>query len=358
MASGIAEVLPERIRSALVIAPHGTKGVDSGTQLVTASHPAIDATSLHAGRVLREAVNSATHEIIFAVSGGGSALVCVPAAGVSLAMIRDSIARAVSTGATIHELNVLRRHLSAIKGGKLAQSSPVAIHTFVSSDVAGDVMSDVASGPTVADPTTFEDALLCARKFSLDHDVIAFLERGARDGREQTTTSRSWPLPILVAGYNAAAAAAAKTARERCERWPSLDGDVASVAQRISQQISSQTTRLAIANGESTLALGEEPGRGGRAQHLAFELARLIAGRGGVRILVAGTDGRDGNTEAAGAVVDGDTWSAIADAGIDPSVALQRRDSNPALAAAGATFATGATGINHADLLLAQFDNT
>jgi hydroxypyruvate reductase len=127
-----------------------------------------------------------------------------------------------------------------------------------------------------------------------------------------------------------------------------LEGDVEDAAETIGEIALADTAGVFVASGETTIELPPDAGRGGRAHHLALLVARRIRGKLGVRVLVAGSDGMDGNTEAAGAVVDGDTWAAVEDG----EAALARFDSGAALAAAGASFATGRTGVNHADLVV------
>jgi glycerate 2-kinase len=361
MAAGAETALGERIAERIVVAPAGTGG-----GVIEGAHPVPDHRSEAAGRALLAAAARARpdQDLVALVSGGGSALSAVPADGLALADKAAAIARLMAAGAPIAELNCVRRHLSAIKGGRLASASPARVTTLVVSDVVGDALHEVASGPTVPDPTGFGDAGRVVERWigwhALPPKVARHLDAGRR-GHLRPLAPRPRDRAMLVLGLAALVDAAAEEARshlDRVEVLPDrLEGRVEDVARMLAGQIigyGSGSPRLLIAGGEPTVSLPERPGRSGRAQHLALLLARDLArAQAAATILVAGSDGVDGTSDAAGAVVDRDTWSRIEGAGLDPGNSLASFDAAAALAAAGAQIVTGPTGVNHADLVLA-----
>jgi len=341
MARGAADALGDAARRApgLVVVPPGPWPADLPWPVQIASHPVPDATSEAAGRALLALAASvpADGALLALVSGGASALAAVPASGLSLATKIAATRAVYAAGAPIAELNAVRAALSAIKGGRMAAACPAPVVTLVTSDVVGDDVAVVGSGPTVG-PWT-------ARVVSL-HE--ATLEVDVR-GRDRV---------MLIAGVGdlARAAAAAATARRLPARvWSEgFAGDVGTVADGLIAELQRAAPGVVVGAGEATLALAPQPGQGGRARHLALLVARALAGRRGVTVLVAGSDGVDGTGPAAGAIVDGDTWQRLRDRGLDGDAALAACDSGTALAAIGADVVTGPTGINHCDLVVAH----
>jgi glycerate 2-kinase len=314
----------------LVVAPPGVAADGVPWSVVRASHPVPDASSEAAGRALLALTASvpADGTLLALISGGASALAAVPREGLTLADKVAATSAAMASGMPIGELNALRTSLSAIKGGRLAQACPARVVTLVASDVVGDDVGAVGSGPTV-----------------VPEAVIEALPQALREARRRDRVR-------CIAGVADLAAAALAVAPVPARLWTgALTGDVADVARRAVEQLDAGPG-LIVASGEPTLRLPPRPGQGGRARHLALLLARALAGRTGVTCLVAGSDGVDGTGPAAGAVVDGATWARLAAAGIDGDAALAACDSGPALAAIGAEVITGPTGVNHADLLL------
>jgi hydroxypyruvate reductase len=287
-------------------------GVPPGWRTMVASHPVPDASSVAAGATALALIESAgdADTVLALISGGASALLEVPAPGVSLDELVAHTRALAASGASIHELNALRGRLSALKAGKLAERSLVPVVTLVVSDVIGDDPRIIGSGPTVRDGDRVE--------------VIA---------------------PMSLFGETLERALATRGIEVRRGREP-IAGDVTAVADALVRERGTY-----VAWGEPTVKLPPEPGVGGRAQQLALELAKRL--RGSDRsALVAGSDGIDGASRAAGAYVDGGTWDAIAAAGIAPEDALARCDAGTALGLVGATIVTGPTGINHADVVL------
>lgn len=360
MAAGAESALGDRITSRVVVAPRVAEPREG---FFESAHPVPDERSEAAGRALLAAAAAARpgQEVLALVSGGGSALSAVPAEGLTLADKAQAIARLEAAGTPIAYLNCVRRHLSALKGGRLALASPVRVTTLVVSDVIGDRLAEIASGPTVPDPTSFADACAVVERWSAWHGippaVRAHLEAGLAGHRREGLAEGERPgdRAILILGLDALVGAAVDAALARkldvqvIDRR--LEGEVTEVARNLASELGRRGA-VVIAGGEPTVVLPDGAGVGGRAHQLALLLAHEVRGTDTV-VLVAGSDGMDGNTGAAGAVVDGATWDAISARGLDPAAHLARCDAGSALAAVGAQILTGPTGVNHCDLVLA-----
>jgi len=367
MIEAALRALGDRARDPLCVLPEGSPA-PSGVRVVAAGHPRPTAGSLAGGRAAVEwAKAGGGAPALVLVSGGGSALAFAPADGLSPADKAEAVQALMRAGATIQELNALRKHLSALKGGRLgALLSPAEVRVLVLSDVPGDDLSTIASGPFAPDPTTFADALAALARLGTEVPpaVRAHLEAGARGEREETPKPGDPRLAAvrhaLLAGPVHLARAAAEFARTlgfEAEADPApLAGDVALVAARLAGW-----ARANAGRGRRVLALGGEPTirippgaaapDGGRAQHLALLAAREIAGLPAA-VLAAGSDGRDGPTGQAGAVVDGETAAAARAAGIDLDAALAGARSGPACLALGAAIPRTETGTHLCDLVL------
>jgi glycerate 2-kinase len=360
MAAGAESALGDRIAARVVVAPKVAEPRDG---FFESSHPVPDQRSEAAGRALLAAAAAARpgQEILALVSGGGSALSAVPAEGLTLADKAQAIARLEAAGTPIAYLNCVRRHLSALKGGRLALASPVRVTTLVVSDVIGDRLAEIASGPTVPDPTRFADACAVVERWSawqgIPPAVRAHLEAGLAGERREGLADGERPgdRAILILGLDALVGAAVDAALARKLDVQVIDrrveGEVTEVARNLASELGRRGA-VVIAGGEPTVVLPDGAGVGGRAHQLALLLAHEVRGTDTV-VLVAGSDGMDGNTGAAGAVVDGATWDAISARGLDPAAHLARCDAGSALAAVGAQILTGPTGVNHCDLVLA-----
>lgn len=306
-------------------------------------------------------------EVLVLLSGGASALMALPAPGLSL-LDKITVVNAVAaSGADRRTVNMVRKHLSAIKGGRLAAMSSAPMTTLIASDVVGDDLTAVASGPTLPDPTTIRQAcdVVAATMGwgAVPWRVRAHFE-AALAGERPDTPKRGRPSDrvALLAGTGALVDAAVALAQEHKLAARAFARDLVGDASVVAQRIAVQARRAAAAGtsvpmcfaggGEPTVVLPAHPGVGGRAQQVALMVAREIAGIGGVTVLVAASDGIDGNSDAAGAVVDGYTWDSVIAAGIDPDRALARCDASTALDAIGACVVTGGTEINHGDLVL------
>ena len=362
MSLGAREALGDRIACEVVVAPVIPPGSPPGW--MESDHPVPTARSCAAARALLAAAAQAPGPILALVSGGGSALATLPAGDLSLAELNALVQEVYAAGANIEELNVVRKHLSAFKGGWLSAAAATSLTTLVVSDVVGDSLSAIASGPTCADASTYQQAIDIALRYcgpNVAGPAFAHLRAGALGHWPETPKDpRPGDRHVLLAGMASAVAATIDEARAQGAAAHALPraivGDVEAAADYVfeSAVAGASGPGLWVGGGETTIAVSESPGIGGRAQHLALLLARAIAGRPRVEILVAGTDGIDGNSRAAGALVDGNTWAALLGAGLDPQRALKHCDSGRALAAVGAQLTTGPTGINHADLVMVQ----
>jgi glycerate 2-kinase len=331
-----------------------------GARVFAAGHPVPDERGAAAARAVESLADSlgAGDQMLALISGGGSALLPAPAGAISLADKAMVSRLLLASGADIAEMNLVRQALSRLKGGGLARrAAPAEVVGLVLSDVVGDDLRVIASGPTVAPVGTRAEAVDALRRrglwAALPASVRDFLIAPRPDDMEPVPASRN----ILVGSNAQSVAAMAEEARAAAEELAvtvvdaPLTGDVADAAEVIMSAAGG--TGIWLWGGETTVTLGTEHGMGGRNQELALRvaLAAEAAGWGeGWTFLSGGTDGRDGPTEAAGAIVDAGTLGRMRAAGVDPGAVLSRHDSFTALAASGDLLVTGGTGTNVADL--------
>jgi hydroxypyruvate reductase len=367
MADAAARMVGEP-REAIVVTPRGYPGARTGLPVVFGEHPVPGAGSFRAGRALLRFVRDAGPDdvLLFLVSGGSSPVAEVPAGALTPADISRTTELLLASGAPIGAMNVVRRHLSQIKAGQLVTSLPVPVPfaTLALSDVVGDVPEDIASGPSVPDPSTFRDAVKVVRRYRLASQlppgVTRHLLEGIR-GRLAETPKPGNPrfrkAPFVLIGSNLRAVrAAARAARvigyqvEVDER--AIVGETRPAAVRFARRLLAGPPRLPralIAGGETTVTLGSRPGRGGRNQEFALACARPLIGRNAL-VLSAGTDGVDGPTDAAGGWVDGTTMVRARSVGVNVPHALERHAAYDALERLGSLLKTGPTGTNVMDL--------
>ncbi len=324
MMQGAADALGGRLCRGLVVAPDGAIPADlrklPGMECLESGHPRPDERSLAAGQALLGFARATPpgRPVLLLVSGGASALLELPVPGVGLAELRELYDRSLAEGIDIECLNAKRAALSRIKGGGLpALFEGGAIEAFMISDVPRDDPAVLASG-------------------LLDAPGLA---------------------PRLVGSIDDALDAVARTAAAhglRVSRGAErLSGDAVAAAARICHELAVSDADLRLHGGETVVALPPRPGRGGRCQHLAAAAARCLAGHPDLLLLAAGSDGRDGASEDAGAIVDGATVQRAADCGLDIAAALAAADTGPLLQATGDLLYTGATGTNVGDIVLA-----
>lgn len=327
MMMGAYDALDTAIERALVITKDGhvlPQLAVRGAEIHESAHPMPDDRSLEAGARLLRWVEELPERVdpLFLVSGGSSSLVEVLDAGTSFADLERMTAEGLAAGIAIGELNARRARHSLIKGGRLtARLNGRPARALFISDVPGDDPAIIGSGvlgPAAEGADHVERTVIA----SIDHAVEAVVTAATELGL------------------------AAEPAARR------FDGDVMRLAVRFSHELDLSPTDVRVWGGESTVHLPEQPGRGGRNQHLGLAVARLIAGHPDLMVLAAGTDGTDGATADAGALVDAETWARLTLAGIDAEAALRGADSGTALAASGDLVHTGPTGTNVGDLVI------
>ncbi|MBI4269438.1 MAG: glycerate kinase [Candidatus Rokubacteria bacterium] len=371
MARAAEEVLGERVADGFVVVKDGYTVPLARIRLTEAGHPVPDERGLAASARLLDLAHGAGEGdlVLFLVSGGGSALTPAPAPPVTLGEKREVTRLLLAAGATIGELNAVRKHLSRFKGGQLARAAwPAAVLTLALSDVIGDPLDVIASGPTAPDPTTFRDALdvLEARRLAgrVPGSVRERLEAGLRGSVEETPKPGDGifqRVTNLVIGNNAlvtdAALAEARRLGYRAELVTrALEGEARLVARELVARGRRLPPRSCLVAGGETTVTVRGRGRGGRCQELALAAALALAPGETLTVLAAGTDGTDGPTDAAGALVDAGTAARARAAGVDPARALEDNDSHRALAASGDLLVTGPTNTNLLDLYLVLRD--
>ncbi len=335
-----------------------------------AAHPEPDERSVaSARRALAIATGAAPDDVLLVLlSGGASSMLALPADGITLKDKRATIRRLLLAGAAIGELNAVRKHLSAIKGGQLAAATRASVVSLIVSDVVGDDLSVIASGPTVADPSTFTEAMRVIEQRgganAYPAAVTARLRRGVAGDLEETPKTGSdvfrRSTARIVGGLRDALDAAARAAVERGYAVHLLaeptTGEARIAATRLVTAAAALTVAgglaplCVIAGGETTVTVRGR-GRGGRNQELALALAPLL-GRLGPAVVAAslGTDGVDGPTDAAGARVDSTTITRAQAAGLAPARYLDDNNSYEFFKALGDLIRTGPTGTNVGDL--------
>lgn len=372
----------------LVVTPYGLGAPCERITLVEAAHPAPDAAGRDAAaRILQLAAGLEADDLMLClVSGGGSALLELPAGGLTLEDIRAVTAALLRSGATIAEMNCVRKHLSAVKGGRLAEAAhPARVVTYLISDVPGDDPAVIASGPTVPDPTTFAEALEILRRYDLEvpAGVTHHLQAGAARRSSETpkpgdpsfaadevvmlATARdaleAAALHAKAAGFQpvalgddlegeardlagAHAALAVACARGHEQSLFGLREAVARGAAHLAGPLTAVRRPLVLLSAGETTVTVRGPGRGGRNSEYLLALGLALGGRPGICAIACDTDGVDGGEEAAGAILTTDTLGRAKLAGVDPVVALAENDSYGFFAALGDLVVTGPTGTN------------
>jgi glycerate 2-kinase len=295
------------------------------------------------------------------VSGGSSACIEAMAGQLSLDDLVVAQRALLGSGLPISAFNAVRKHISRFKGGGALRACRPPVFALLLSDVPGDDPSTIGSGPFAADPTTYDIALHAVADLDVPTAFRAHLAAGARGEIPETLKPGDPQLARvetrLLGGNGTAVAAAFAEASRRgfLVEAGDLSGEAALAGQRLvtaGRALPGPRVALVL-GGETTVTLGPSPGQGGRNQELALAAAQALAGSPGELVLSLATDGEDGPTRAAGAVVDGRTWQAIRDSGSDPAAALARHDAYAALARAPQSLLmTGPTGTNVADLAL------
>jgi glycerate 2-kinase len=370
LARGTRSIFAHSPKRLLIRAHSSPPLLDPGWEQMSGGHPFPDRQSLAAGVRLYEWLSqiAPAQTLLALISGGASACVELPAAGMTVDDLAATQRALLRAGLPIDRINAVRKHLSALKGGGALVSTPGRVVALILSDVPGDDPSTIASGLFAADPTTYEDALtavdtlgglgnlavLKAVRRHLEAGALGEIPETVKPGHpalervQSTVIGNAWTAVAAVAGEarrqgllteeGSLAGEAAAAGRELVARGRALEGE-----------------RVALVlGGETTVTLSPQgTGRGGRNGELALAAAGALQGGEREVVLALATDGEDGATRTAGALVDGGAWAAILRAGIDPAAALARHDSLPALTAVpDALLRTGTTGTNVGDLAI------
>ena len=377
MAAAVAHILGDRLTASAIVTKYGhvrslqppTSNFQlptSNPQIIEAGHPVPDENSIRGAQAVADLARQATERdlVICLISGGGSALWTLPVPGLSLADLQALTGALLRSGATINEINTVRKHCSRIKGGHLARLvAPATLVTLILSDVVGDPLDVIASGPTVPDSTTVADAQAVLERYgirSLEREVFQETPKPGDPAFERVQH-------VIVGSNRLAALAAAEQARQLGFHALLLSTyvegearEVARVAAALAKGVRAHSDPLPppaclVWGGETTVTVRGH-GTGGRNQELALAAALALDGWPGVLVMALATDGTDGPTDAAGAIVTGETVARARALGLDPRAALEANDSYSLFDALGdrpsGLIRTGPTGTNVNDLLL------
>ena len=339
-------------------------------KIYEAGHPVPDEKGLRGTEEIVKLLKSADENtlVVCLVSGGGSALLVAPYEGITLSEKQEITELLLKSGADIYEINTIRKHLSKVKGGRLAEIAyPSKIISLILSDVIGDRLDVIASGPTAPDRTTFDDALKILEKYGLidktPEGIIRVFQKGTKGLIPETPKEGSKffeNVENIIIGSNRIAIDAAKQKTEELGLHAEiisseLTGEARDVGRwltdiaRSKRSNSSNRLNCLISGGE-TIVTVKGNGLGGRNMELALSFAIEIEGTHGITLLSAGTDGTDGPTDAAGAIVDGETVKKARAIGLNPEEYLNNNDSYNFFKKIGGLFITGPTGTNVMDI--------
>jgi hydroxypyruvate reductase len=371
-AAAMAEVALDRLpppAATLVVTRYGhlTKTLASrpGVEIIEAGHPYPDAQSIHAAERALEIAHGleAQDHLLVLLSGGGSALLAAPARGLTLADKQATTRALLESGATIAEINCVRKHLSRIKGGRLALAAgPARVTTLIISDVPGDDPSFVSSGPTVPDQTTLAMAREILRKYGIaaPTPVLAALEDPANETPPADSLGLAGVETMIIARARDALRAAAEEASAAGYLVMDLGDQLQAEARHLGASHAALARRLSvdgkaraiISGGETTVAVHNPDGKGGRNLEYLLGLAIALDGAPGICVLACDTDGIDGTEDAAGAVVMPDTLERAKQLGLDAAEHLRTNNAYPFFAALGDLIVTGPTLTNVNDFRL------
>ena len=361
MAAAVEAQWPQPLEG-LVITRYGHAVPTSRIAVIEAGHPIPDAVGLEgAHRMAALSANLSADDLVLClVSGGGSALLPLPPAGLTLADLQSVSRALLASGANIREMNCVRKHLSQLQGGRLAaRCAPARVVTLLISDVPGDDPADIASGPTVADPSSCGDALRVLDRYDIHapQRVRAFLESGRDETIKPGDPRLARATHRLIAAPNLALAAAARLAREHGVEplilGDAIEGEAREVGRdhaRLACQVAARGEPLPrpcvlLSGGETTVTV-RHPGRGGRNGEYLLGAMLELGGVAGVYALAADTDGIDGTGDNAGARLAPDSVARAAALGLDPRACLEANDSYTLFAALGDLVVTGPTRTN------------
>ena len=377
MAKGLADVLPIAVDEGVIITKYGhcrnISFENTNIDVYEAGHPLPDHAGVYATGKVIELLNKEDKDtlVVCLISGGGSALLVSPYDGITLEEKQAVTEMLLNAGADIQELNTVRKHISSIKGGRLAEMAyPARVVSLILSDVAGDRLDIIASGPTVADPSTFMEAISVISKFDIIKKVpvkiIETLLKGDKGLIPETPGNEN---PVfgnvsnIIVGNNIMAIS---TAQKKAESlgykthvvpWPVI-GEAKTAGSELAKKAmglhdatrKSENRKICMISGGETTVKVKGSGKGGRNMELALAFAKSIEGIKGISILSAGTDGTDGPTDAAGAFADSTTIGRALKKGINPDLYFDNNDTYTFFKELNDLFITGPTGTNVMDL--------
>jgi glycerate 2-kinase len=372
MAQAAEKTLGGRISAGVVVTKYGHRLPLDRIKIVEAGHPIPDQAGLGGAREILDLARASGDRdlFLFMISGGGSALLPVPADGLTLGDKKVTTTALLKSGATIQEVNAVRKHISKIKGGRLAQAAaPARVMALILSDVVDDALDAIASGPTVPDDSTFTDCLEIFRRYDLNRQVpsavVEFLRSGVQ-GRVAETPKKSEAVfqntQNIIIGSNTRALTAAQRraealgyhARILTRAMTGESRDVAKSHSALLKEIVRKgepaTLPACLLSGGETTVTVRGDGMGGRNQEFCLAAAMEVEGMNRVVILSGGTDGTDGPTDAAGGLVDGSTVVRGRAKSLDAAEFLTRNDSYNFLRATGDLLFSGPTLTNVMDL--------
>jgi glycerate 2-kinase len=368
MSAALANILADLISVGLIITKQASAGSNFPWTVLEGDHPIPDERSLKAGKNAIELVSSLGPDdlLICLISGGGSALVAAPITGISLADIQSITSTLLASGARIDEINTIRRRLDKLKGGRIVSlASGATVISLILSDVVGNSLETIASGPTAPDPSSLEDSLSIISKYGIDHEIPGSVLSILKNSPE--TPKPGHPIfakvQNIIIGGNLQAAQGALIQAEVEGFHPylfsaALQGEARQVAFELAtmlRQVSMTGDPVAapsciVVGGETTVTLRGN-GKGGRNMELALACVTELADFPRVMLVTLATDGEDGPTDAAGAVVSGETFHRAARLGLNPGLFLERNDSYTFFSALDDLLKPGSTGTNGNDLV-------
>ncbi|ADT83788.1 glycerate kinase type-2 family protein [Thermococcus barophilus] len=372
MAKAVEEILRDKLEEGIAVTKYGYALPLKKIEVIEAGHPIPDENSMKgalAGVELAKKVDK-DDILLVLISGGGSALFCLPEDGISLEDKIKTNELLLKSGAKIYEINTVRKHISKVKGGKLAKLVKGTLISLILSDVVGDPLEAIASGPTVKDPTTFEDAYRILKVYGIWEEipegVKRHIEKGLKGEVEETLKEN---LPNVHNFIIGSVSKACESARGKAEELglkayiltTTLEGEAKDVALALGSIIEEIYNKnrpfekpvVLIAGGETTVTILGKAGMGGPNQEIALSISRKISGLRGTAVLAMDTDGTDGPTDAAGGLVDSYTLDVLKKGGTDVDEYLATHSTYDALKKAKALLITGPTRTNVNSIFIA-----
>lgn len=374
MAEALEEILGSYITSGLVNVPYGSRQKTKTVKLHEANHPVPDEAGVKGSRKIMEIAVRAEDDdlVICLISGGGSSLMPLPRKGISIADKRKVTQALLKSGATIEEFNTVRKHISDIKGGWLARRAyPATLLNLILSDVVGDDLSFIASGPTVPDLTTFHDSIKVLKKYRLWAEAPTSVRKVLMDGEKRIIPETPKAddeafkkvYNVVIGNNRTASVAACKYLASRGLNTLLLTTTLEGEARHVGVALSSMAREVSLSGnpvrrpagtvvgGETTVTV-KGKGLGGRNQELSLSGAVKLSGVNGGVLASVSTDGIDGPTDAAGAIVDGKTLTKAKGKGLAPEESLAQNDSYSFFSKLNDLIFTGPTGTNVNDIVV------